>query len=271
MNNCIGEVQHWRAFRRHCAMKTAPVLEVERGFRAACGPPARRLPHAGGSATCKVCLAILGAGLMVALTAASASESSVAPAVAPVVQSPHPYPVMDPVKTLAGSDLTRALRDGGLVLYLRHTETGAVITEECNVSNLSARGEQEANRVGQALRTMKMSIGKILSSDVCRVRDTARLLDIGNFDIDEDLSNVPKRSGHDVHAARMRLLATPPPTGTNILLVSHMHAGNRVEQSIYLDFGEVIVFRPDRKGGSDAVARIRPQDWEDLRKTAEGR
>ena len=188
MNNYIGEVQHWSAFRRHFAMKTAPVLEVERGIRSACGPPARRLPHAGGSAT-------------------------------------------------------------------------------CNVSNLSARGEQEAIRVGQALRTMKMSIGKVLSSDVCRVRDSARLLDIGNFDIDEDLSNVPKRSGHDVHAARMRLLATPPPAGTNILLVSHMHAGNRNEQPIYPDFGEIIVYRPDRKGGSDAVARIRMHDWRGLAST----
>ena len=169
-------------------------------------------------------------------------------------------PSINPSTELKGDALVEALRRGGYVLYLRHTENDT-ITEECNVSNLSDRGTQEAIRLGQALRAMKLPIGKILSSDICRVRDTARLLDVGNFEIVEDLSNDPKRSGRDVHAARMRLLATLPPARTNLLLVSHMHAGNSIEQKMELDLGEVIVFQPDGKGGSDAIARIRIDDW----------
>ena len=177
-------------------------------------------------------------------------------------------PSINPSTELKGVALVEALRRGGYVLYLRHTENDT-ITEECSVSNLSPRGVQEAIRVGQALRTMKLPIGKILSSDICRVRETAKLLDVGNFEIVEDLSNDPKRSGRDVHAARMRLLATLPSERTNLLLVSHMHAGNSIEQKMDLDLGEVIVFRPDGKGRSDAIARIRVDDWARLNRIDE--
>ncbi len=208
-------------------------------------------------------LRFLGAGLTFALVAPPASATPDAPAAAPVALAVHPRPEVDPANRLAGRELIRALREGGLVLYLRHTETG-VITDECGVSNLSARGEQDAVRVGQALRALKVPIGKVLSSDVCRVRDTARLLDVGEVEIAEDLSNVPKRSGHDFHAGRMRLLATLPPKGTNHLLASHLHGGNSPQQWIDLVYGEMIVFRPDGKGGSNAVARIRAEDWAGL-------
>lgn len=227
-----------------------------------------------GAPTLVFCIVAAGAIWSFSQTGAAASDTPAAQTGASVVTrnsaTAHPYPVMDPAKALVGSGLTDALRNGGLVLYLRHTETGA-ITEDCKISNLTASGEQEAVRVGQALRALKIPIGRVLSSDVCRVRDTARLLELGNVEIAEDLTNEVKRSGFDLHAARMARLAAPPPTGTNTLLVSHMHAGDRVEQAIYLDFGEIIVFRPDREGGSDAVARIRPQDWPGLRKALDGR
>ncbi|MEQ1518412.1 MAG: hypothetical protein ABL931_18170, partial [Usitatibacteraceae bacterium] len=71
----------------------------------------------------------------------------------------------------------------------------------------------------------------------------------------------PKRPGHDLHAARARRLAPPPPRGQNALLVAHLHAGQSERERLTLEIGEVIVFRPDGAGGSEPVARIRLTDW----------
>ncbi len=171
---------------------------------------------------------------------------------------------------LSTTALAEALKRGGLVLYMRHAETG-VISAQCEKSNLTPPGEAAAARVGSAMRAMKIPIGAIFTSDVCRARDTARLLGvdaIGAVEVTEDLTNTPKRESHDIHAARMKRLATPPPAGAHTLLVSHMHTNTTDAQAVSLDFGEIIVFQPNGQGGADAVARIRVDDWARLAKAA---
>lgn len=179
---------------------------------------------------------------------------------------PYPYPKMEPARTLAGKALLDALRNGGYVLYMRHTETGTV-TPECNASNLTPRGERDSARVGAALKSLAIPLNRIASSPVCRVQDTARTLGLGGFDLAEDLANVPPRPGYDFHAARGKLIATVPAKGKNTLLVSHMQSGNDISQAIYLDFGEIVIFRPDAAGASAAVGRVRVDDWATLIKS----
>ena len=176
--------------------------------------------------------------------------------------SPYPYPAMDTANTISGNALVTALRAGGNVLFMRHTETGK-ITPQCNVSNLTPRGERDAARVGKALQALAIPIERVSSSPVCRVQDTARSLGLGPFEITEDLSNVAKRPEFDLHAARNKLIATMPAKGKNVLLVSHMQSGNTTFDMIYLDFGVIIVYRPD---GVDArpIARVRVDDWREL-------
>ncbi len=198
-------------------------------------------------------------------SAVPAKSGAIAPRIVPPAPYPtvHPFPVIDPKKALTGAVLQDALKRGGLVLYLRHTESG-MTTPQCTASNLTAKGEADAVKIGHTIRELKLPIAKIFSSDICRVRDTARLLGLGAIEITEDLTNMPKRAGHDVHAARMKLLATPPPSGSHHLLVSHLHGGDRDGQAIYLDFGEIIVYRPDGKGGSNAMTRTHVWDWPTL-------
>ena len=172
-------------------------------------------------------------------------------------------PLVDPSRELKGAELLKALQRGDLVLYLRHTDTGKV-TPDCKESNLSTLGEEQAAQLGNALRDLRIPFGQRESSEICRVRDTARLLGLGAFQTNEDLNNVPKRAGHDLHAARMRRLALPPARGTNTLLVGHIHAGDTPNQRLFLDLGEIIVFRPDGKGGSEPIARIRLAEWAEL-------
>lgn len=211
-----------------------------------------------------LCLCFALANVFAAATASEQqSVTSPQPATGTPPANLPPHPQIDPSRQLKGADLVGALRAGGLVLYLRHTDTGRV-TRDCLETNLSPLGEEQEKRLGVALRNLKIPFGQIESSEVCRVQDTARLIGAGAFQTNEDLNNMPKRPGHDVHAARMRRLALPPARGTNTLLVAHVHDAQPLHQRLSLEIGEVIVFRPDGKGGSEAVARIRLTDWLEL-------
>ena len=197
-------------------------------------------------------------------TAPEATPATALPA-PPVAAVQPPLPIVDRAKELKGFALVEALRKGGFVLYMRHTETG-LVTEKCETSNLSASGEAAASNVGAALRELKISIGVVRSSQPCRAVDTARLLGLGAVEITEDLNPTPSREGVDIGAVRSRRLAEMPPTGTNAVLVSHLHGSRKKEEWLHLGMGEIIVFRPDGKDGHEPVARIAVTDWIALKK-----
>ena len=186
------------------------------------------------------------------------------PALPPVADPPSP-PVVDPAKELKGPALVEALRKGGFVLYMRHSETGTV-TEKCETTNLSAIGEENARSVGAALRDLKIPIGAVRSSQPCRCVDTARLLDMGTVDITEDLNPSAPRPGFDIGAARSKRLAESPPVGTNTVLVSHLHGSRNKDEWLHLQMGEIIVFRPEASPRAEAVARIPVASWAALKK-----
>ena len=175
----------------------------------------------------------------------------------------YSHPAIDSAEELKGRALVEAIRAGGYVLYVRHTEAG-VITSDCTKNNLTPAGEEDARQLGDALRDLRIPIGKVLSSQVCRVQDTARLLNAGPVVVTADLTNIELREGHDFHAGRMRRLAETPDAGKNTLLIGHMQGGNTFDQALHLDYGEMIVFRPDGKGRSAPIGRIRLDDWPDL-------
>lgn len=176
-------------------------------------------------------------------------------------------PLIDPATAIADDALLNALQKGGFVLYLRHAETGAAITEQCNTSNLSPNGAAVARELGAQLRQQRIPVGRIQSSPVCRVQETAKLLAMGDVELSDDLAQTAKAPVTDLYAARMRQLGTAPSQGTNTIVVSHMHGGGPPYQAMDLEFGEIIVFRPDGNGGAKAVARIPAEKWPALAAT----
>ena len=187
------------------------------------------------------------------------------PTALPAAAAPPPPPVVDPTKELKGPALVDALRKGGFVLYMRHTETG-IVTEKCDSTNLSAVGEENARSVGAALQDLNIPIGAVRSSQPCRCVGTARLLGLGEVDITEDLNPVPPRDGFDISAARARRLAEIPPYGTNTVLVSHLHGARNKDEWLHLQMGEIIVFRPEASPRAEPVARIPLAGWVALKK-----
>lgn len=172
--------------------------------------------------------------------------------------------------------LLTALREGGLVIYFRHADTGpatieppSVQLERCETQrNLNDNGRAQARAIGAHFRRLKIPVGAVLSSQFCRCIDTAQLA-FGRHQIAPVLTGV--RRGPEFESARRSaseglrmLLSTPPLAGQNTVLVSHgfnlidlegMHLGTQ---------GEAAVYRPDGRGGYVLLGRVLPQAWATL-------
>lgn len=178
----------------------------------------------------------------------------------------------------AGNDaaLVQALRAGGLVLVMRHASSpqeapapGAANPDNTNQERqLDEAGRQGATAVGDALRALRIPIGRVLASPTYRVQETMRYAKLAGVTAVEELGDNAQGMAKvsEAQAAWLRTQTrTAPPSG-NLLLVTHQpnftlafpDAGGIAE-------GEIVVFRPDGRGGSAVVGRIRVADWARLR------
>ena len=184
---------------------------------------------------------------------------------------------------LEDSGLLARLQSGGLVLLFRHGKTGpdseqpdAVSgryalegsTKERQVAyydcdrqrNLSDEGRAELRQVAEAMREIGLVIGRVLSSPMCRTRETAWLL-IGQVTTADALI------GPD-NAERRRLVSRVPVDGNNRVLVSHGYVvssivpqSERPDERGQLVRGHAHVLEPLGDGKFRILAELGPNDW----------
>ena len=102
------------------------------------------------------------------LTAAALSVSLLAPTGVLAQQAAAP--------PLRGADLLAALRAGGYILYFRHADTDhsqsdqrTMNIEDCTTQrNLTDRGRAHARAIGEAIRALRIPIGIVVASPLCR-------------------------------------------------------------------------------------------------------
>jgi phosphohistidine phosphatase SixA len=155
---------------------------------------------------------------------------------------------------LAGADLLAALRQGGLVLYFRHARTDFSQDDtdlrdlsNCDTQrNLSSEGRAQARLIGEAIANLAIPIGEVLSSELCRTRETAELA-FGRATPAPDLTSFgtagSEAEEQERVAALRLLLATPPLPGTNTVLVGHLF-NIQAAAGISLAEGETAIFQP---------------------------
>lgn len=179
-------------------------------------------------------------------------------------------------ETLTGPALVQALRDGGYVIYFRHAATDWSQTdrdlhnlERCDMQrNLSDEGREQARTIGAAFQQLRLPVGQVLASPMCRTLDTARLA-FGRAEPLADLF-VTGSVQNDTDRQRVErlkhLLARPPRHGTNDILVSHSwNLEGAAELS--LTQGEAAIFKSSGSGFT-YVARLHPEQWRALAKKA---
>lgn len=185
-------------------------------------------------------------------------------------QMPPPAPrSSEAVRKLAPREIVAELQRGGYVIYFRHTSTDfsqndvqSKNYDDCGHQRpLTEVGRAQARAIGAAVRTLKLSIDRVVASPMCRTMETARLA----FDRAEP---VPEMRGAALpvadpnrYAALKKLFATPYPCGTNLVVASHGNPFYGVAGPPYLAEGEGAVIRGLDNGNFEVVARIRVDDW----------
>jgi phosphohistidine phosphatase SixA len=178
--------------------------------------------------------------------------------------------------TLAGQALVDALRAGGYNIYFRHAATDWSlddhVTKEgdwvsCDpdkMRQLASEGRRQARMIGEAMRALRIPVGRVLASPYCRTVATARLMELGTVETTTDVMNLRAAEyfgGRDAVAERARKsLSIPPSKNTNTVLVAH---GNVVRAATgeYPREAGAIVFRPESDGGLSVIAHITAQQW----------
>ncbi len=165
------------------------------------------------------------------------------------------------------AQLGPALRQGGYVIYFRHTATDFSRNdaqmkgyEDCaNQRLLSAEGRAQAQQIGQEIRRLQLPVDEVLASPFCRTLDTAtRMMQRAT-----PRTELRERQDGDYPGLKA-LLAAPVPAGRNRWLIGHGTPYRAVAGAPHLAEGEAVVMRP---GGTHwtVVARVLPQDWAALR------
>ena len=117
------------------------------------------------------------------------------------------------------------------------------------------------------MRTLKIPVGEVRTSQFYRAVETGKLLGFGDGTASADFTEgglvVPPNENNRRMKAMRALASTAPPAGSNIVVVSHKPNILDAFGKDWFDVreGEASIFKPDGKGGFAPVARVQAADW----------
>jgi phosphohistidine phosphatase SixA len=194
--------------------------------------------------------------------------------------------IAGPAAHAIAQELTRAafndLKHGGFVVVVRHGKTDAVnaMTEDkspldlascADQAMLSEVGRDQARAIGKAFSSAGIPVGRVLASGYCRALEMARLA-FGKAETSDALllQNYVPVAGASAPppwpervAAMKKIVATPPETATNTILVTHF-PNVKAALGVEIEFGDAVIVKPDGQGGARLVARIFAREWPSL-------
>lgn len=170
----------------------------------------------------------------------------------------------------ADQDTVTALRQGGLVLYMRHPKTHAVQadTDPLNLENVKAQrqltdeGRQMARDIGAAMKKIGIPVEKVIASRFYRATESAKLLDVAPVETSQDVSEgglvVSPNENKRRAMALKTLLSTAPAKGKNLIIVAHKPNLLDAAGPDFFDLGEgeIAIFRPLGEKGFQLIARV---------------
>ncbi|MDQ7730520.1 histidine phosphatase family protein [Halomonas sp. SpR8] len=158
---------------------------------------------------------------------------------------------MLPISTQANEATWQALKEGGLVILMRHSLAPGIgdppgfELSECDTQrNLSAQGRSQAEAAGRVLRERAIPIAAVYSSRWCRALDTAELMALGSVEPAPWLDSFFRGWGDQASITQtaQEQIATWQGPG-NLLLVTHQVNITALVNS-GVGSGEMIVVRP---------------------------
>ena len=177
-------------------------------------------------------------------------------------------------------ELVEDLQDGGYIVYIRHTATdmSQEDTHKTDVSrcdgmrNLTDTGREQARELGRAFRELEIPVDAVFASEYCRTRETAQLA-FGDFQREPRLTGFPPPNPRGPYEARIlatqELLGSPPPDGTNTVLVAHVR-NLEAAAELEIDEGDTAVFQPFGGSRFRYLGRVPVSAWPQLVERFEG-
>ncbi len=170
------------------------------------------------------------------------------------------------------------LQKGGYVLYMRHGKTDTSRPDQfptnlndCNTQRpLSDEGRSEIRSIGLAIKQAKIPIDRVISSPLCRAKESAVIVYGDDISIDNNLMYTAHLTTEEkipvVKKTRELLSTKVSRKNANILIVAH--APNLADLMGYFPKieGTVVVFRPLGNNEFVYMATILPSQWEQLLK-----
>ena len=174
---------------------------------------------------------------------------------------------LSPLPTAADARFAR-LSEPSIVAILRHAfapgigDPATFALDDCTTQrNLDGQGREQARMIGAAIRAAGATVDRVLTSQWCRCRDTARYLDLGPA---EDLPALNSffrnrdRAGPQTAELRQFLLGLPP--AETVVLVTHQVNITALTGRIAAS-GEVFLLEIGRDGTISVVDEILIDPW----------
>ena len=162
---------------------------------------------------------------------------------------------------LALADDWEALDQPGAIAIMRHAlapgggdPAGFDVTDCATQRNLDDRGRAQARAIGAALRDRGIRFDRVLTSQWCRCRETAELLNLGPVTEEPALNSFfGNRSRGPAQTEATRALLAEG--GDRLMLVTHQ-VNITALTGVFPASGEVVIFR-DTDAGIEVLGRIR--------------
>lgn len=181
-------------------------------------------------------------------------------------------------ETPSKAGIVRSLQGGGYTIYFRHAATNWSQLDNINehgdwqscdgtrIRQLSDAGRETAKAVGRAIKVLDIPVGEVLSSEYCRSRETAELLDVGPVTMTLDIMNLRAADyvgGRAAAISKYRaIIAQPPAAGTNRVISAHGNLSKAATGAYPGEAGAVIIKAdPDAEHGFRVVGQLDPADW----------
>jgi phosphohistidine phosphatase SixA len=167
--------------------------------------------------------------------------------------------------------LITALCAGGHVVVMRHARSPRQAPDLASASRdntalereLDDVGKATATAMGEALRELRIGVGKVYSSPTFRAIQTARL---AQFPAPEPVTALGDRSGAEGATWLRNTVGEPPAAGANTILITHAPnvTAAFADQGEGMNDGEMLVVRPGGGGSHTVVGRIPIERWPEL-------
>jgi phosphohistidine phosphatase SixA len=186
-------------------------------------------------------------------------------------------PPVAEAQALSGRELASALQRGGYVMVMRHASSPreAPTPQIANPDNtklerqLDEAGRTGAAAMGATIQTLKIPLGEVLTSPTYRALETVRFARLPRAMPVAELGDGGQsmQAVAETQAAWLRARVAQAPRSGNAILVTHSPNLARAfpEWGTAVADGETVVLRPDGKGGTTVVGRIKIEDWPRLR------